>query len=262
MTGEWPVGDIMVDGIRLHYYWTGNGSKPPLVLCHGITDNGLCWSPIARVLEADYDIIMPDARGHGLSDAPEEGYSYPILAEDLAHIIRELDLAPARLLGHSMGAATVATLAARYPDLAHAVTLEDPPWREASSSSREDRLETGLTYREAIEAMHEASMEELLAGNRIERPTWSEEERACWVLSKHQVKPQVAQVIASSPQDWRELASQIRCQTLLITGDPELGAIVTPELAQEAMALLERGRVVDIPDLWHNIRRVVFDAYI
>ena len=71
---EWSPDDVIANGIRNHYYRTG-GDKPPLLLVHGFTDNGLCWTRLARVLQRDYDIIMPDARGHGLSEAPEGGYT-------------------------------------------------------------------------------------------------------------------------------------------------------------------------------------------
>lgn len=38
---NWQAGDVNVNGIKIHYHRTG-GAKPPLVLAHGITDNGLC----------------------------------------------------------------------------------------------------------------------------------------------------------------------------------------------------------------------------
>jgi len=109
---------IEANGIRQHYWRTGNRTKPALVLCHGITDNGLCWTPVARALEADYDVIMLDARGHGLSDAPESGYATADLAADLAAFIHALDLEKPAVLGHSMGGATVSYTDA-LPHTAH-----------------------------------------------------------------------------------------------------------------------------------------------
>lgn len=61
LMGEWLSGDVIANGIRIHYYRTG-GDKPPLVLSHGATDNGLCWVRLTRALESEYDVIMPDAR--------------------------------------------------------------------------------------------------------------------------------------------------------------------------------------------------------
>ena len=69
----WQSGDIEVNGLRLHYTRTG-GDKPQVVLAHGFSDDGLCWTPVAEVLASEYDVIMVDARGHGRSDGPEQGY--------------------------------------------------------------------------------------------------------------------------------------------------------------------------------------------
>ncbi|MCB0140765.1 MAG: alpha/beta fold hydrolase, partial [Caldilineaceae bacterium] len=79
---HWSADDIMVNGVKIHVHRTG-GDKPPLVLCHGITDNGLCWTRAAGELEKQYDVIMVDARGHGLSDAPEGSYHADSHAADV-----------------------------------------------------------------------------------------------------------------------------------------------------------------------------------
>src|SRR5947209_17951539 len=84
----WTSGEVQTNGIRMHYYRTGgDGLKPQLVLAHGATDDGLCWTRVAQALETEYDVIMPDARGHGLSDAPAEGYTASDHAADLAGLI-------------------------------------------------------------------------------------------------------------------------------------------------------------------------------
>lgn len=88
---QWTTGNIAAHGTRLHYY-RGGGSKPPLVLVHGITDDGLCWSPVAEVLSGEYDVIMVDLRGHGKSDAPEEGYDLVTMATELSGLITGLGL--------------------------------------------------------------------------------------------------------------------------------------------------------------------------
>ena len=67
VNASWTEHDIDLDGKLMHYVRTGNGEKPPLVLVHGFSDDGPCWTPTARDLEADYDILMLDARGHGRS---------------------------------------------------------------------------------------------------------------------------------------------------------------------------------------------------
>ena len=134
---DWFSDKTSTNDITLHYHRTG-GQKPPLVLLHGITDSGQCWVRLAQVLEADYDLIMVDARGHGLSDKPESGYTIDDHAADVAGLIQDLGLDKPAVMGHSMGAATATTLGAMYPTLVGCLILEDPPWRPADSGSEEE----------------------------------------------------------------------------------------------------------------------------
>ncbi len=83
---EWLSKDVIVNGVKVHYYRTG-GDKPPFVLAHGATDDGLCWTPVAKVLAEKYDVIMVDALGHGLSDSPEGSNTVDDMANILAATI-------------------------------------------------------------------------------------------------------------------------------------------------------------------------------
>ena len=56
----WTDGYVMANGIRIHYWRTG-GDKPVLLMAHGSSDDGLCWTNLAKELVQDYDIIMADA---------------------------------------------------------------------------------------------------------------------------------------------------------------------------------------------------------
>ena len=98
----WDTAVCETNGINIHYTRTG-GNKPPLILLHGLMTNGVCWTGLAHVLEKEYDVIMPDARGHGNSSVPDFGYRYEDHANDVAGLINALRLPPPILLGHSMG---------------------------------------------------------------------------------------------------------------------------------------------------------------
>ena len=62
MLPHWTQNDLSVNGVRLHYYRTSHGDNRPLVLVHGFSDNGFCWTLTARNHESEYDVIMPDMR--------------------------------------------------------------------------------------------------------------------------------------------------------------------------------------------------------
>ncbi|NLD44665.1 MAG: alpha/beta hydrolase [Chloroflexi bacterium] len=251
----WRSADVLANGIRVHYRRTG-GDKPPLVLAHGITDSGACWEPVARALEHAYDVIMVDARGHGLTEVPRDGFTWEALGEDLAAFIRALGLDRPSLMGHSMGADTVAQVAAHYPDLVGRAVLEDPPWRDPEATPV-DRQASVDRFRTSILDSQRLTREQLIARAREQSPTWPEDELGPWAESKLQVSPRVAEIAGSPREPWRVTAGQIVAPTLLITAEPGK-AIVTREGAQEALRLMRRGRELHIPGAGHCIHREQF----
>lgn len=256
---NWFSGSVVVNHINLHYYRTG-GDKPPLVLVHGLTDNGLCWTRTAEALEKEYDLTMVDARGHGRSAAPPTGYTSADRAADLAGFIQALRLEQPCLVGHSMGADTVAFTAAVYPQLVKGIILEDPPWYEAPSSPA-SREATAQEWRTRMLERKAQSVAALIAAGREERPTWAEIEFDAWANAKLQVSLAALQMIAELKPHWRETVANISCPVLLLTGDPELGGLVRPEVAAEAIRRCSHLKVVHLEGTGHNIRREQFERF-
>jgi pimeloyl-ACP methyl ester carboxylesterase len=116
----------------MHYYRMGKPGGPALVLQHGFSDHGLCWLTLAGDLQDEYDILLPDARGHGRSARIAEGECIDQTA-DLTGLIRALGIERPVVAGHSMGGTIAGQLGARYPDLPRALILEDPGWFQPRS---------------------------------------------------------------------------------------------------------------------------------
>lgn len=254
-------GDVIINGVKIHYYKTGS-DRPPLVLAHGITDNGLCWSRLAEVLAQNYEVVMFDARGHGLSEPEPPEFTIQSHAADLAGLIEALALKEPVLIGHSMGASNTALTAATYPHLMRGIILEDPPWfMEFAEEERESRLE--LWRQDNIERKSK-SMHELQATGMEEHPQWADIEWAAWAESKLQVNPNAVEWIRSEIPfvGWQQVVPQIKCPVLLITADLNLDALVTPEVAQAVVALADKVEVANIEHAGHSIRRENFEEYV
>jgi pimeloyl-ACP methyl ester carboxylesterase len=260
---EWQQGTIETNGIRLHYTRTG-GDKRPIVLSHGLTDNGLAWSRLAHELEATYDLIMVDARGHGLSDKPETGYTPQDYMRDLVGVIQVLGVQQPILMGHSMGGVTAALAAAEYPELVRAAILEDPPWRWPSSADQStankrtlyEHWHTRLALRKML-----TTAESFVRGRR-ERPLWSPEDHEADVPAKEQVSMQVLEFILHHEQTWAQQVTKFECPVLLIYGNPALGSVIGPDVAAEARRINPSVEPVQIPTAGHSIRRECFDEYV
>jgi N-formylmaleamate deformylase len=262
MLPHWTQNDLSINGVRLHYYRTGHGEKHPLVLVHGFSDNGLCWTPTARDLESEYDVIMPDMRAHGLSDRMQPGDKVD-MAADLAGLIRALGLKRPIVGGHSMGAMITYQIGVRFPELASALVLEDPPWwlpRPVQDLHPSPPAENPIA--QWAKDLPNHSLEELLAQYRKEHPGWTEETVRLLCESKKQLDPMIIDAMVDTMRfgesGWLTTIQQITHPMLILTGNPELGGIVTPEVAAKIFELNPKVILVNIPAVGHLIR---FDNY-
>ena len=254
---------VISNGVKIHYYRTV-GIKPPLVLAHGITDDGLCWTPVAEALSRDYDVIMVDARGHGKSEAPVDGYTLRNLGTELAGVIQALKLEKPILLGHSMGAITSLVLAGLFPDLPRAILLEDPPpfWMSSENDSQNNEFLNGFT--DWMHSNKRKTRDDLLVECRTNSPTWPDMELEPWVNSKHRCSLHITALI--HPADlisinFQDLFRQIKCPALFISADVSKGAASGEKDIAGIKKMLPQLQVVHVADAGHNIRREQFARY-
>jgi len=254
MQAHWSENTIVARGARMHYVRTGDGSKPALVLAHGFSDHGLCWEPNAIELEDQFDVILPDARGHGLSQRVSRGEQIDGAA-DLAALLEALGVSGALVGGHSMGAAVAAELAARFPQLVRGLLLEDPPWgMPTPGEERPVFLSEENPLRAWIMDLQQRSVEEVSAACRKDHPTWPEIFIQRWGEGKRQLDLNFFTVQGMPWDRWPETVRAITCPTLMITSDPKLGGIITAQTAEEILRLNPRFQVANIPSAGHHVR--------
>jgi N-formylmaleamate deformylase len=256
---HWTQDYLTINGVSLYYCRTGDGSKPPLVLAHGFSDSGQCWLQNALDLESSYDIIMPDARGHGLSARIQPAERVDMVA-DLAGIIQALGLQHPVVGGHSMGAMVSFELGVAYPEIPRALFLEDPPWfqpKESMSNSQPNEHPMAPW----VKNITTLTLDELIAQTRTEHPTWPEWVINTWCPSKKQLDPNILLVLNIAGTDWPENIPKLTCPTLIITADPEKGGIVTPSIADRVRELNHHCTVAHIPGTGHHIHFEDYERY-
>lgn len=256
---SWDSGDIVVNGVRIHFTRTG-GNKPPVVLAHGFSDAGLCWTPVAQALEAEYDLVMVDARGHGRSDAPETGYTLADMARDLEGVIVGLGLRQPAVMGHSMGGGITLALAGLYPDVPGAIIVEDAGALEASDFPRRQEGEEN-PFLARLTRLQTKTRDELIAEQRASMG-WPEAELEPWADAKLQFNLRAALFDPTAGVSWPELIPRITCPALLLTADLDRGAMVRPEHAAKLQRQMPQLQIAHIPGAGHNIRREQFERFI
>lgn len=258
---KWTSNFLEIQGHPIRVLRTG-GPNPPLVLVHGYTDSAACWTRLARALETEYDVIMPDAYGHGQSARADKTISLRDLAEELVAVVDSLGVGGAVALGHSMGAATLALAASSYPDHFRAVVLEDPPWRAEPLTPEQGQAMSTLWTQWLVD-FRQKPLEEALAETAASHPGWAQIDRETYVESRRQFDLSFqTRLTWQAAANWRETARQIQCPLLLMTAAPAQEAIVTPEVAQEVVALARQGELAHFPDTGHHIHRQRFDEFL
>jgi pimeloyl-ACP methyl ester carboxylesterase len=178
------------DGTRIHFLdWGEPDGGPPgatgVLLVHGVARTAWSWAPVARRLVGVAHVVAPDLRGHGLSDAPQDGYDLATLAADAlaaaegAGLLDPAEGAPSLVVaGHGFGAAVAAACAARLGGRCAGLVLVDGGWDDTD-------LRDGTTLDEWLRSVEEppevlASMAAYLADREGYDPaSWdADQERA------------------------------------------------------------------------------------
>jgi N-formylmaleamate deformylase len=242
----WPAGVCHANGVDIHYLRTG-GAKPPVILLHGLIGSGACWTPLARALEDAYDVVMPDARGHGNSSAPDHGYRYDDHAGDVIGLVGGLGLAPPVLLGHSMGGMTAAVVASRGGESLRGLVLVDPTFL----SPERQREVRDSDVAEQHRRMLGQTRSDLLAQARARHPRRSPELLDLLAEARLRTRLAAFEVLEPPNPEYRQLVSAIEVPTLLVIGDS--GNVVSLETAGELQRLNPRLRIEQIRDAGHGL---------
>lgn len=216
--------------------------KPPLVLVHGMRDNGMSLSGVAEALADDYRVIAPDLRGHGRSENPGS-YAMVQFVADLWALIDHCQLDRPFLAGHSLGGHIVSRYAMHYADEPRAVVLMDgmgPPLND-------DWLARGRADIEAIVALTNQQRSMPGAADALARLQRNNPRLApglAQLIVEHGVEPHPEEGVqwnwdpmmqmvwqTFDMRDTERQVGNIECPVLLVTGDEGLGYWNSPPLS-------------------------------
>ncbi|MFF4890555.1 alpha/beta fold hydrolase [Micromonospora chersina] len=116
-----------VNGVRLWYEVHGTGR--PLVLLHGGYGSTEMFAPVLPSLVTRRQVVAVDLQGHGRTADVDRPLRYESMAEDVAALLRHLDLPAADLLGYSLGGGVALRAAVQRPELVRRLVLVSTPCR-------------------------------------------------------------------------------------------------------------------------------------
>src|SRR5712691_6888929 len=242
-------------GIEL-VYWTWPGSGPSTLLLHGIGNYGRYWDLFADAVAGRLRLVAPDARGHGESGRPADGYAPADFAADALAVLDALRIERAVVVGHSMGGLHSINLAARHGERVRAQVIVDAsPEPLPAGAERAQRLLTGRPARFADQTEARAYLERTSPGyppavyeNRLAFAFREENGGLVW-----RSDPGALQQIMSGRmpvEDRWDALYAIACPTLVVRGTRS--NVLSEDTARRMAQTLANGRLMEL-DAGHNV---------
>jgi pimeloyl-ACP methyl ester carboxylesterase len=111
-----PTGKYAaVNGLKMYYEVHGQGK--PIVLLHGSFGYAAGWTPLLPALTKKHKVIIVELQGHGRTGDIDRPLSSEGMAEDVAALIKHLNLKRVDVFGYSMGGTVAFSLVVKHPEL-------------------------------------------------------------------------------------------------------------------------------------------------
>ena len=223
------------------------GGAGSLVLLHSLALDRSVWDDfIPRVVER-FDVIAVDLPGHGASPG-NEGMTIESMADEVAHLIRSLQVDPAIVIGLSLGGCVAQATAVRHPEAVSGLGLLDTTcwygekapenWAERARRGKEGGMESLVDFQVARWFTDD-----------FNRTNPSVAQRLAEVWKKTDVDQYAATCRAMGAVDLRDQIGEITIPTIIVVGADDRATDITHA---EAMQERIRGATLHvIPDCAH-----------
>jgi pimeloyl-ACP methyl ester carboxylesterase len=208
------------------------GGQQSVVLIHGLSGSGRWWSRNLPALARRFHVAVPDVVGFGRSRWPGPLPDFDRLADVLAEWMSETGVAPAHVIGHSMGGQLALHLAARHPRHVERLVLVAPTGIPRARGPRE-------VLRFALEAVSPARWGDprffpVMVGDAV-------------TAGPRNIFRALLHILRD---DVRPLLPTISVPTLLVWGRYDY--LVPPEHGREMRERIPGSRLVVLRDAAHN----------
>ena len=241
--------EAIVNCTRLYYVQMGQGI--PLLLVHGYPLDHTLWLAQMDRLSDIAQVIAPDLRGFGQSDAPDGICTMVAYADDLAALLDALKIGPVVVCGLSMGGYIALAFWKKYAARVRGLILVDTRAGADAPAARQGRLDmVGQVKQHGAKPAADAMLPRLLAeSTRQLRPDVVEFAHAM-MLRQPPVGIIGAQLGMAERPDSTPILPTINVPTLAVFGAED---VVTPAETEgrDLAAAIPGAKLVVLPDAGH-----------
>ena len=240
------------------YRWTGlewgDSARPPVLLVHGVTsDSGTFWRVGPGLAAADRYVVALDLPGHGGTRGWRGRHAFTETAADIRTLAEARGLVRPDLavVGHSLGARTVASLPAAGLMPARLILLDPPAltMAELEAMSRDPEEAPTARPEDAIESL------------RRLHPDWSAGDVTAKAAGLARFEAEAVRSLLLDNGEWDASVAQLQHDAVrvgdvwLIRGDPRNGGLTPDRLMPLFAARLGADRIITIEGGPHSPQR-------
>lgn len=237
-------------------FWTWAGAEPHALLLHGIGNYGRYWDLFADAIGGRLELTAPDARGHGESGRPADGYAPADFVADAIAVLDARRIDRAVVVGHSMGGMHSIYLAATHPERVSALVIVDagveplPEGRERVRRLLTTRPRRFASRGEAHDYLRRTSpgYPDAVYENRLAFAFRDDGSELVWRSDPASLE-RIQGARTPGPDRWAALR-KIRAPTLVVRGTRS--NVLSTEIANRMLESIENARLLEL-DAGHNV---------
>jgi pimeloyl-ACP methyl ester carboxylesterase len=227
-----------------------DGVGPAALFVHGLAGHAGEWAQTASWLRARCRVVALDVRGHGASQRRPDDVSLQARVDDVAFVIDRLGLAPAVVVGQSLGAQTATVVAGQRPDLVRALIVAEASPAPVPQDTVDEVMATLSRWPVPFASREDAVA--FFGGPSLVAEAWADglERRrdGCWPRFDVDVLERMLGAVAGRSL-WSEW-ERVRCPTLVVRAGAGIIA------AEDARAMVDRDahtQLVEIEGAAHDV---------
>jgi pimeloyl-ACP methyl ester carboxylesterase len=194
-----------------------------LVLLHGGFGTITMFNPLLPMLSKIRSVIVVELQGHGHTADIDRPFSFEVMADDIAGLIRQIGYDKVDVAGYSLGGGVALQTAIRHPNSVRKLILMSTPYKRQG------------WYPEVLMGMASISVEGMSATPIYSDYTKIAPNPADWVNLVNKTRQ-----LLSQDYDWTQEVVKLQAPTLIIAGDADS---LPPTHAVELFSLLGGGQI-------------------
>jgi len=221
---------------------SGRGLPGPLILIHGVGLDLEMWSAQAAALSPRLNLVRYDMLGHGRSPNPPGPRVLADFVAQLDQLLDHLSIGRLDLVGFSMGGLVAQAFALANPGRVSRLVLMSTVFQRSNQQRRAVLTRVEEVARAGPAANLESALKRWFSpGFTARNPEVIERVRRRVLTNDPEGYLKAYRVFATADQQIGSWLGQIRCPSLILTGELDSGS--TPEMARRMGACLTGSQV-------------------